>query len=201
MPLKSTSEVFEFTQKSNIILRVIFIQNHFAYQSLVSVQISEVFPGLCYHFPWLSPQIKLDLLAKEEVLRILVDYFFPLAPTGCVYKKSFSLSLFPGALYSVFRLLLLWATSHGNPCNISIPIERNTGHHRISAQKGDMLDGFFPSFFSAGLHPTPLLNANCSISSGQDPLAEHWAECDCQDFFQQNYNYYTCLSCRVYLGS
>lgn len=72
VPLKSTSEVFEFTQKSNIILGVIFIQNHFAYQSLVSVQISEVFPGLYYHFPWLSPQIKLDPLAKKEVLQILI---------------------------------------------------------------------------------------------------------------------------------
>lgn len=63
--LKSTSEAFEFTQKSNIILRVVFLQNHFAYQSFVSVQISEVFQGSYYYFPWLSPQIKLEPLAKK----------------------------------------------------------------------------------------------------------------------------------------
>lgn len=182
--LKSTSEAFEFTQKSNIICRVTFLQNHFTYQLLVSVQISEVFPGSYYHFPWLSPQIQLDPPAKEKLLQILIDYFFTLALTQCVYKKSFSLALFPEVLFSVFRLLLLWATSHGNPCNISIPIERNRGCHGFLAQKGDMLDGFFPSFFSTSLHPTLLLNANCCITSGQNPFAEHWAEGDCQDFFQ-----------------
>lgn len=107
--LKSTSEAFAFAQKSNTILGVIFLQNHFTYQLLVSVQISEIFPDLYYHFPWLSPQIKLDCLAKEEVLWIFNAF------TGCVYKKSFSLALFPGVLYFVFRLLLLWATSQSNP--------------------------------------------------------------------------------------
>lgn len=77
-------------------------------------------------------------------MQILSEYFLTLAPAGCVYKKSFLLALFPGVWFSVFRLLLLWATSHANPCNSSIPIEGNTGCHSILAQKGGMLDGFFP---------------------------------------------------------
>lgn len=73
---KSTSEAFAFPQKSNTILGVIFLQSHFTYQLRVSVQISEVFPGLYYHFPWLSLQIKLDCLAKEEVLWIFNTYSY-----------------------------------------------------------------------------------------------------------------------------
>lgn len=138
------SEAFEFTQKSSTILGVILLQNHCTYQSLVSVQISEAFPGLWHHFPWLSPQIKLGPLAKEEVLQILIEYFLTLASAGCVYKKCFLLALLPGVLFSVFRLLLLRATSHANPCNISIPIERTTRCCRILAQEGGVLDGFFP---------------------------------------------------------
>lgn len=159
MQLKSTSEAFVFTQKSNTILGVIFLQNHCTYQSLVSVQISEVYGTISHGFP---PQIKLGTLAKQEALQILIEYFLTLASAGCVYKKSFLLALSPGVLFSVFRLLLLWATSRPNPCNISIPIERTTGCCRVLAQKGGMLDGFF----STGLPPNQLLNADCRISSG-----------------------------------
>lgn len=62
--LKSTWEVYEFAQKNNIILRVTVLQNHFTYQPL-AVQIGDVFPGLYYHFPWLSHTLGNTLLQKK----------------------------------------------------------------------------------------------------------------------------------------
>lgn len=126
-----------------------------------SDRFSQAYDTILHSF---SPQIKFDPLSEEKVLLILIDLLRCFHHTRCVCYKSFSFVLFQGILYSVFRLLL-WAISHSNSCNISVPVEKNGDRCRILARGGDVFDGFFPFSPSASI-PLYLLIERAALAQG-----------------------------------